>query len=141
MPRRSAASLAVITPAPRRPRLAPSGAAPDDVAALFAEIVRSVPADHFQPSDSHLIEQYAQAIVLARRASSELSARGPVIEGRASPWLVVQEKAHRSSVALAARLRLAPQSRADSRSVGRKANGPSPSVYSLMRQEDAQDET
>ena len=100
---------------------------------LFAEIVGSVPREHFRLGDSHLIEQYAQAVLLARQAWSELQANGPVTaDGRCSPWVVVLEKAHRSSVALAARLRLSPQSRADSRSAGRAAAGVRPSVYQLM---------
>jgi hypothetical protein len=71
-------------------------------------------------TDAHLVEQYAQAIGLARRATQELAERGPVVERRTSPWVAVLAKAHRSSVALAARLRLSPQHRADSSSAGRK---------------------
>jgi len=36
---------------------------------------------------------------------------GAVIDGRASPWLGVAEKAHMQLVALSARLRICPQSR------------------------------
>jgi hypothetical protein len=93
-----------------------------------------VPDGHFKATDSHLIEQYCQAIMLARQATNELAASGPVVQGRASAWLIVLEKAHRSSVALAGRLRLAPQSRADSRSAGRKADGPTRSIYEIMRE-------
>ena len=75
-----------------------------------------------------------QAILLARKAYAELEAGGPVIDGKASPWLVVLEKAHRSAVALSGRLRLAPQARADSRSAGRNKGAP-PSVYDQMRNE------
>jgi phage terminase small subunit len=103
---------------------------------LFVEIVRSVPDGHFKSSDRHLIEQFCQAIMLARQATTELATTGPVVQGRVSAWLIVLEKAHRSSVALAARLRLAPQSRADSRSAGRKADGPPRSVYEIMRETD-----
>ena len=71
-----------------------------------------MPADHFQPGDGALIEQYAQAILLSRQAYARLEAEGPVIDGRPSPWVTVLEKAHRSTVALSARLRLAPQARA-----------------------------
>jgi hypothetical protein len=136
MPRKSASELAIvpIDNGRSRVRLAPSDSAPAEVRELFAEIVRSVPAEHFKASDRHLIEQYAQAIVLARQATTELAATGPVVQGRASAWLVVLEKAHRSSVALAARLRLAPQSRADSRSAMRKADGPPRSAYEIMRE-------
>jgi hypothetical protein len=107
----------------------PSPDAPEPVAELFHQIVRAAPAGHFRVTDAHLIEQYAAAIALAREATTELHLNGPVIDGRASPWLVVQEKAHRSSVALAARLRLSPQHRADSRSAGRHQDEPSPEIY------------
>ena len=90
-----------------------------------------MPADHFQAGDGALLEQYAQAILLARQAYAHLDAEGPVIDGRASPWVVVLEKAHRSTVALSARLRLAPQARADARSAGRKAAGPGFSAYDI----------
>ena len=99
---------------------------------IFLELVSSVAADHFQPGDAPLLEQYAQAILLARQAYDKLSTEGPVIDGKASPWLVVLEKAHRSAVALSARLRLAPQARADARSAARKASGAKPSAYELM---------
>lgn len=140
MPRKAASALAVvpIEDGQSKVRLAPSSSAPDEVRELFAEIVRSVPAEHFKSSDRHLIEQYAQAIVLARQATTELAATGPVVQGRASAWLIVLEKAHRSSVALAARLRLAPQSRADSRSAGRKADGPPRSAYEVMHEVDGE---
>jgi hypothetical protein len=78
--------------------------------------------------------------MLARQATPELAAAGPVVQGRASAWLVVLEKAHRSSVALAARLRLAPQSRADSRSAGRKADGVPRSIYQVMSEVDGDDD-
>jgi hypothetical protein len=48
-------------------------------------------------------EQYAQSIALARQAFSFLNQEGPVVAGRANPWLVVLETAHQSSVALGAR--------------------------------------
>jgi hypothetical protein len=130
MPRKSFASLGIVPIlGPARPQLAPSSDAPAEVAAIFAEIVRSAPADHFKSSDVPLIQAYAEAIMLARRAAVELAERGPVIDGRASAWLIVQEKAVRAIAALSARLRLSPQHRADARSAGRKADGPRPSVY------------
>jgi hypothetical protein len=141
MPRKSAASLAVLTPRRSRARLAPSADAPADVIAVFREILSATPADHFVPGDAPLVQAYAEAIVLARRAAVELDRDGPVIGGRASPWIVVQEKAHRAIAALSMRLRLSPQHRADSRSAGRKADGPPASVYALMREmDDAEDE-
>src|SRR5262245_12252774 len=134
MPRRSTASFSVVRPDPVVTLPRPSAAAPADIVTLFNQIVASVPATHFRSGDAPLIEQYAQAIALAQRAYAELATSGPVTaDGRASAWAIILEKAHRSSVALAGRLRLAPQSRADSRSAGRQQDGMRPSVYEILR--------
>ena len=133
MARQSAAARSVATTY-RRPTLRPHDEASEEVRTIFRELVSSVPADHFRAGDGALLEQYAQAILLARKAYAELETGGPVIDGKASPWLVVLEKAHRSAVALSGRLRLAPQARADSRSAGRNKGSP-PSVYETMRNE------
>ncbi len=72
-------SLAAKSIAPinaSRVRLAPRPEAPDEVREIFREIVGSVKADHFRPSDNALMEQYAQAVALARRAYRELEASG-----------------------------------------------------------------
>jgi hypothetical protein len=82
-----------------------------------------------------LIEAYADAVVLARQAAAALAREGPVVGGR-TPWLVVQEKAHRSLAALSMRLRLSPQHRADSRSAGRQADKQPRSIYEVMRETD-----
>jgi hypothetical protein len=97
--------------------------------------VRSVRPEHFRDGDADLLEQYAQSIALARQAYAEIERDGPVVDGRPSPWLVVLEKAHRSSAALAARLRLAPQMRTDPKVAGRNAP-PVLSAYDLMRLEE-----
>jgi predicted metal-binding membrane protein len=117
------------------PQLAPSGDAPAAVVEVFREILAATPAEHFVPADAPLIQAYAEAIVLARQAAVELVRDGPVIAGRTSPWIVVQEKAHRAIAALSARLRLSPQHRSDSRGAGRKSGGARPSVYQVMEQD------
>jgi terminase small subunit-like protein len=119
MPRRSAASLDVAAPSFGEKRIAPRRGAPAEVAAVFKELVTSVPANHFRPADRDLLEQFAQAVVLARQAYVELEEAGPVINGRASPWLTALEKAHRSTAALSVRLRLGPQTRLDPKTVAR----------------------
>jgi hypothetical protein len=117
--------------------LAPSADAPAEVVTVFREILAATPRDHFQISDAPLIEGYAQAIVAARKAAIELDLHGPVTSaGKLSPWVSVSEKAHRALALLAARLRLSPQHRADSRSAGRRADGVRPSVYELLHGED-----
>ena len=129
--RKSAADSEVLAPAKPRPALIRSGLT-SEVRQILHELLSQVPADHFRPSDGALVEQYAQSIALARQAYSYLAAEGPVVGGRASPWLVVLEKAHRSSVGLSMRLRLAPQSRLDSKAAARA--GPIPSYYESIPQ-------
>jgi phage terminase small subunit len=93
------------------------------------------PRDHFRPSDMPLLEQYCQACLLARAAFEEITANGPVIDGKPSPWVAILAAAHKSSAALAARLRLAPQARATARTTGRNQNARAPSAFDLMRLE------
>ena len=124
--RKSLADLAVLAAAKPRPAFIRSGLTPE-VKQILHELLSQVPAEHFRPSDGALVEQYAQSIALARQAYSFIAAEGPVVGGRPSPWLVVLEKAHRSSVALSMRLRLAPQSRLDAKATTR--SGPPPSYY------------
>ncbi len=116
MPRKSAAALAVRTPVLTE-RLKPRSGLSTEVKLLWFELVSTMPHDHFRESDAPLIEQYAQAIALARRAYAHLNEEGSVVGGRANPWLVVLEKAHRSSLVLSMRLRLSPQSRMDRKAV------------------------
>jgi hypothetical protein len=132
MPRKSAASLAVVSTSQPPPKLAPSPEAPAAVVAVFREILAATPADQFRPGDAPLIQAYAEAIVMARQAAQELATAGAVVQGRASAWLVVQEKVHRAITAMSARLRLSPQHRADRYSAARKANGLPPSPYEMM---------
>lgn len=116
MPRKTTAAV-LDTVAAKDMRLAPRSGLPPEVKAIWCELINSMPADHFRKSDAALVEQYAQAIALARHAYAFLNAEGPVVAGRTSPWVTVLEKAHRSSVALSMRLRLSPQSRLDRKSV------------------------
>jgi hypothetical protein len=135
MARRSAASFTVVPNVDGRPnRLSPRDDAPASVKEIFNDLVASVPPEHFRRGDADLLEQFAQAIALSRRAYAELEKTGPVINSRASPWLIVLEKAHRSSTALAARLRLAPQMRIGPKTVGRQPNEPV-NFYDRMRLE------
>jgi P27 family predicted phage terminase small subunit len=99
-------------------RLKPRTGLPPEIKLLWIELVGSMPSDHFRQSDAALIEQFCQSIALARTAYANLNAEGPVVAGRANPWLIVLEKAHRSSVALSMRLRLSPQSRIRRETVG-----------------------
>ena len=97
-----------------KPRLKPPATLSKSAGAIFLATVESVDPSHFSPVDLPLLAQYAGAADLARQAQQHLDAEGAVTpEGKASPWLVVLEKASRSCVALSARLRVCPQSRFD----------------------------
>jgi hypothetical protein len=89
--RKSIAELSVITvdgsPDPLQP--------PDHLSAnerqRFTNIVASCDARHFRPSDTTLLCRFVEADALAERAAKELR-KHPVIKGKPSPWLTVQEK-------------------------------------------------
>jgi phage terminase small subunit len=121
--RKSAAALSVVRVDGSSEKLRPRANCSAAVRAIFNEICAQLPSDHFRPTDAPLLEQYCQAIALARQAFEQLEVEGPVIAGRTSPWIVVLEKAHRSSVALSMRLRLSPQQRVDPKTVGRRSAG------------------
>jgi hypothetical protein len=112
-------------------RLKPRSDLPPEVKLIWAELIGAMPPGHFRASDAPLVEQYAQSIALARVAYAHLNGEGPVVAGRANPWLIVLEKAHRSSVALSMRLRLSPQSRFDRKTLASAKPGPV-SAYEIM---------
>jgi phage terminase small subunit len=126
MPRKSAEAARIVVDTSAQ-RVAPRPGTPEPVAQVFRDLVESVSADHFTVADLPLLESYSEAICMSRMAWSEIERDGPVIDGKTSPWVVVQEKAHRAQVALAARLRLCPQSRFDRGKAGttsREQRGP-----------------
>jgi phage terminase small subunit len=88
---------------------------PDDLSPaekeIFTSIVSAVDPKHFAPSDLPLLASYAVAICQERTANHRLRTEGCIVNGKTSPWVVVQEKSHRMMTALSMRLRLAPQSR------------------------------
>ena len=85
----------------------------------FTEIVANCDARHFRPSDVTLLCRFVEADALAERAAKELR-KYPVVDGKPSPWLAVQEKCVRTLTALSMRLRLSPQSRIDAQAMGRQ---------------------
>ena len=134
MPRTSSAALEIGRVDGQPNRVHPRPDAPASLQQIICDLVVSVPPSHFRDGDRDLIEMYAAAIALSRQSYTELEENGPVIDGRVSPWVTTLEKAHRSAVALAGKLRLCPQSRLDSKTVARQV-GPSPSYYDVMRLE------
>lgn len=112
MPRRSASSLETPTliGATGKPLQPPAGIS-RQARTIWVDLVKSLDPEHFAKSDWPLLRAYAEATALAAKADAELARHGAVVAGKASAWLVVQEKAVRAIVALSARLRLSPQSR------------------------------
>jgi phage terminase small subunit len=135
VPRKSSASLNVV-PLESRGRLRPPPNLPQAEKELFAQLVASCPAQHFRLSDLPLLCRYCEASVLAEQAAGHLRAEGPVIAGRLSPWVTVQEKAIRALTALSMRLRLSPQARAPKNDRPGARKEPEPSAYDLMRLSD-----
>jgi hypothetical protein len=87
--------------------------------------VGSCAPEHFVASDRPLLVSYVQATLLSR------SAAAAVAEG--ATGMQVWERATRMQATLATRLRLAPQSRADPKTVARQQAGYRPSPYDSMR--------
>ena len=131
MPRKSAASLSIITPSGPPNRLRPPTSLSAAERAAFLDIVGACDPNKFHPSDTALLCRYSEAIVLAERAAKELR-KSPVVKGKLSPWITVQEKAVRAMVSLSMRLRLSPQARAPNN----PGNKPRPlSYYEKIRLE------
>ena len=125
--RKSAAALAVIAVDGKPDRLLPPRSLSRAECILFNNLVTACDPTHFQASDLPLLIRYCEAAVLAERAALELR-QGAVVDGKPSPWIIVQEKAMRAMVALSMRLRLSPQSRIDPKTLGRQQpyTGPKP---------------
>jgi phage terminase small subunit len=135
LPRRSVASLSVISAGPRR--LQPPAELGEVEAKIFRETVAAVALDHFQAEDSALLASYARAVALERRAAEELAAAATV-GGVASPWLAVHSQMARTVMQLSVRLRIGPRSRAPSNNRrSTKSGGSEPSYYEIMGQIDA----
>ena len=115
MPRKSAASLSIITPDGRPTRLHPPASLGKAERALFVDLVAACAPTHFRPSDLPLLCRYCETAILGEQAAHELR-NGTVIDGKPSPWITVQEKAVRAMVSLSMRLRLSPQARQETNS-------------------------
>jgi phage terminase small subunit len=110
--RKSQAELNVVVAMPTgKQRLRPPPDLTAEEKAAFSAIVSSIDADHFLPSDLPLVASYAVAICQEKEAINHLKDEGYVVGNRPSPWIVVQEKAHRAMMMLTLRLRLSPQGR------------------------------
>jgi phage terminase small subunit len=123
----SAAELSVIGVDGQLARPLPPAALSEPERELFSSIVGGCDAEHFRQTDLPLLSRYCEAAVLAEQAALELR-NGAVVNGKPSPWIVIQEKCVRAMVSLSMRLRLSPQSRLDPKTLGRQQpqRGPMP---------------
>jgi phage terminase small subunit len=122
--RRSEADLAVIPIAPRDHRLRPPADLGATEAALFREVVASLPADHFCEADKPLLTLWCEAVCLARRSAAGLS-NNPAL---ANVWV----GAARLATQMASKLRLCPSARSDAKTVARRNVGYRPSYYEKL---------
>ena len=140
MPRKSSSALTIPRVDGKPPHIAPPPGLDRTTAALFLRLVGATPSGHFVASDAPLVVEYCRAVLLAERADKALRASGPVVGGKASPWIVVQEKAVRAMTSLSLRLRLAPQARQDPKTAHRRAQYPGPSIIEQVRAQEANNE-
>jgi phage terminase small subunit len=119
----SAAELSVIDIDVQQARLSPPACLSGPELELFSSIVNACDVEHFRQTDLPLLSRYCEAAILAEQAALELR-NGAVVDGKPSPWIVVQEKCVRAMVSLSMRLRLSPQSRLDPKTLGRRSEPP-----------------
>ena len=118
--RASAAALVDVDVTGRPARQEPPSNLSDDERTLFTELVESCAPTHFVKSDLPLLISFIQATLLVRRAATGMVDDPDLI--------AVFEKSVKLQATLATRLRLAPQSRLDPKSVARQQpyEGPRP---------------
>jgi len=123
----SAAAMSLIGVGGEQARPSPPACLSGPERELFAALVTGCDADHFRQTDLPLLSRYCEAAILAEQAALELR-NCAVVDGKPSPWIVVQEKCVRAMVSLSLRLRLSPQSRLDPKTLARQLphSGPQP---------------
>jgi phage terminase small subunit len=120
MPRKSASSLPLIAVDGQPSRLNPPESLTDPERTIFVDLVAACDPSHFRVSDLPLLARYVEACALGAQAAQQLRLMGAVVDGKPSPWIVVQEKCVRALVALSMRLRLSPQARLDPKTLARQ---------------------
>jgi hypothetical protein len=93
-------------------RLDPPSDLTDSERNLFVQIVESCSPKHFAPSDEPLLISFVQSTLLSRQAIKKAATDASAL----ATW----EKATRMQATLATRLRLAPQSRLDTKAAARQ---------------------
>jgi P27 family predicted phage terminase small subunit len=96
-------------------------------AAEWREIVQSMPADYFRPSDAPLLAAFCMASAIYKQAGALIAEKGLIISdpsGRqmANPASAVLTAQASSMAQMAGKLRLCPSSRYNAKSANTKAN-------------------
>src|SRR5262245_39825102 len=123
MPRKSAAAYAVegLRVDGRPNRLRPPTDWSPQATAVFSRLIEASAREHLRLGELAVLTRYCQAVVDGDLADEHLSRDGHVIDGKPSPWLAVQAAANKAIATFSVRLRLAPQSRSDPKTVARQA--------------------
>jgi len=98
-------------------RLRPPAYLGEDERRAFIDLVSSCPLAQFTASDLPLLCRWCELDLQAQTAARELREHGMVISNQKgmqpSPWISIHAQAVKGQTALALRLRLGPQSRAN----------------------------
>jgi phage terminase small subunit len=94
-------------------RLAPPASLGEAERKAFLDLVCSVPVTQFAPCDLPLLCRWAETVALAERMATRMVVEGEITEqGKVNPAVAVHREAVKTLNALALRLRVSPQSRA-----------------------------
>jgi hypothetical protein len=119
MPRKSAASLTVVSSIEeRRTRVPAPGHLPAPVRAIFDEVTASVSTVHLRRCDSPLIEALAVAIHNNRQATAAIEREGLIVDGRVNAHIGVVDRTSKLIASLSVKLRLTPTGRLDRKVAG-----------------------
>jgi hypothetical protein len=94
-------------------RLRPPPSLGDVEKRAFLDLVTACPAGQFQACDLPLLCRWAETVALAERMATRMAIEGEITEqGKVNPAVAVHREAVKTLNALALRLRVSPQSRA-----------------------------
>jgi hypothetical protein len=94
-------------------RLRPPASLGEPEKRAFLDLVTTVPAGQFRPSDLPLLCRWAELTVMCEQAQGELAVGGIIgPDGKPSPWFSIYQQSVKALSGLALRLKIGPQARA-----------------------------
>jgi phage terminase small subunit len=94
-------------------RLRPPASLGEAEKRAFIDLVTSVPIEQFSPADQPLLIAWSETVAIRERMATRLALEGEITEqGKVNPAVAVHREAVKTLNALALRLRVSPQSRA-----------------------------